>query len=172
MEPEASQVNQGCGAPPGCRRLLSRSMLSSPTSRRNLLKTLLASLFRFPLHVIFVEFRWIILFLNGKQASPPNGYALFSTQVNPALKKEQTATMKKAGASGGQAPDAKIMATLAKYIWMKDNLEFRIRVIAALSLLIGAKVTTSKKSYFARYTCVSCVLETRCVMSYTSVGCV
>lgn len=42
--------------------------------------------------------------------------------------------------SAEQIPDAKIMQTLAKYLWMKDNFEFRMRVIAALGFLVGAKV--------------------------------
>ncbi|KAI3450195.1 hypothetical protein Pfo_006860 [Paulownia fortunei] len=72
--------------------------------------------------------------------SSPNGYALFSTEASPASKQEKTTLLSKTGASGGQVPDTKIIATLSKYLWMKDNLEFRLRVIAALVLLIGAKV--------------------------------
>uniref|UniRef100_A0A2P2JNH8 ABC transmembrane type-1 domain-containing protein n=1 Tax=Rhizophora mucronata TaxID=61149 RepID=A0A2P2JNH8_RHIMU len=34
----------------------------------------------------------------------------------------------------------KILRTLASYIWMKDNPEFRLRVVAALAFLVGAKV--------------------------------
>ncbi|KAK4419793.1 ABC transporter B family member 25 [Sesamum alatum] len=70
----------------------------------------------------------------------PNGHALFSTEAKPATKQEQTTTLKRIGASGEQVPDTKIIGTLAKYLWMKDNVEFRLRVIAALGLLIGAKV--------------------------------
>ncbi|XP_051134536.1 ABC transporter B family member 25, mitochondrial [Andrographis paniculata] len=73
-------------------------------------------------------------------ASPLKGYALLSTEANSALKKKETMPLKKAGAAEGKAPDAKIVATLAKYLWMKDNPEFRLRVLTALSLLIGAKV--------------------------------
>ncbi|KAL2225455.1 UNVERIFIED_CONTAM: ABC transporter B family member 25 [Sesamum indicum] len=72
--------------------------------------------------------------------SSPNGHALFSTEAKPATKQEQTTTLKRIGASGEQVADTKIIATLAKYLWMKDNVEFRFRVIAALGLLIGAKV--------------------------------
>ncbi|CAI0560542.1 unnamed protein product [Linum tenue] len=39
-----------------------------------------------------------------------------------------------------QVADMKILRRLATYLWMKDNLEFRIRVIAALTFLVGAKV--------------------------------
>jgi ATP-binding cassette subfamily B (MDR/TAP) protein 7 len=34
----------------------------------------------------------------------------------------------------------KILRTLASYIWMKDNPEFRLRVVTALAFLVGAKV--------------------------------
>ncbi|ONK55386.1 uncharacterized protein A4U43_UnF4030 [Asparagus officinalis] len=36
--------------------------------------------------------------------------------------------------------DMKIIRTLAKYLWLKDNVEFRFRVAMALGLLVGAKV--------------------------------
>ncbi|KAK6128574.1 hypothetical protein DH2020_037684 [Rehmannia glutinosa] len=72
--------------------------------------------------------------------SPPNGYSAYSTEANPASKQEQTTLVRKTGASEGQVSDTKIIATVAKYLWMKDNIEFRLRVIAALGLLIGAKV--------------------------------
>ncbi|CAN1795499.1 ABC transporter B family member 25, mitochondrial [Linum perenne] len=39
-----------------------------------------------------------------------------------------------------QVADTKILRTLVSYLWMKDNFEFRLRVIAALSFLVGAKV--------------------------------
>ncbi|KAG8388802.1 hypothetical protein BUALT_Bualt02G0163000 [Buddleja alternifolia] len=69
--------------------------------------------------------------------SPPNGFALFSTEA----KQDETTPLKKIeGGSREQVPDTKIVSTLTKYLWMKDNLEFRFRVIAALGLLIGAKV--------------------------------
>ena len=41
-----------------------------------------------------------------------------------------------------QITDMKILRTLAKYLWLKDNLEFRFRVAMALGLLVGAKVRT------------------------------
>ncbi|CAA0838109.1 ABC transporter B family member 25-mitochondrial [Striga hermonthica] len=75
-----------------------------------------------------------------KPGSSPNGPALFSTDANGAPKQEPAKLAKKAVSPQGPVADAKIMGTLAKYLWMKDNLEFRLRVIAALGLLIGAKV--------------------------------
>lgn len=73
---------------------------------------------------------------NGDQNSPPNGYAMFSTEAAPGPKQEKKTSLTENGASG----ETKIIATLAKYLWMKDNFEFRFRVIAALGLLISAKV--------------------------------
>ncbi|XP_022859196.1 ABC transporter B family member 25, mitochondrial isoform X5 [Olea europaea var. sylvestris] len=61
-------------------------------------------------------------------------------QAKPAPKEALTRSLKKTDASRDQLPDTKIIAILAKYIWTKDNLEFRLRVIAALGLLVGAKV--------------------------------
>lgn len=73
----------------------------------------------------------------------PNGHAMFSTSSSddgsakkPVVKKEET----EAAAKSDHISDARIISTLAKYLWMKDNFEFRFRVIAALSLLVGAKV--------------------------------
>lgn len=73
----------------------------------------------------------------------PNGYAMLSTSSSddggpkkPIVKKEET----EAAAEPDQISNARIISTLAKYLWMKDNFEFRFRVIAALSLLVGAKV--------------------------------
>lgn len=39
-----------------------------------------------------------------------------------------------------QITDMKILSTLAKYLWLKDNPEFRYRVLLAFALLVGAKV--------------------------------
>ncbi|GAV58593.1 ABC_tran domain-containing protein/ABC_membrane domain-containing protein [Cephalotus follicularis] len=43
-------------------------------------------------------------------------------------------------ATAKQVVDTKIIRTLASYLWMKDNLEFRLRVLTALAFLVGAKV--------------------------------
>ncbi|XP_019188583.1 PREDICTED: ABC transporter B family member 25, mitochondrial isoform X1 [Ipomoea nil] len=74
----------------------------------------------------------------------PNGFAMFSTDggalgKKPPVKQEQSGKIVKEG-SGNQINDTRIIGTLAKYLWMKDNLEFRLRVVAALGLLVGAKV--------------------------------
>lgn len=42
--------------------------------------------------------------------------------------------------------DARILKTLAAYLWPKDNPEFRRRVAIALSLLVFSKVNDRSKS--------------------------
>lgn len=39
-----------------------------------------------------------------------------------------------------EVADMKILRSLMKYLWLKDNSEFRMRVVLALGLLVGAKV--------------------------------
>ncbi|KAL8170578.1 hypothetical protein V2J09_022382 [Rumex salicifolius] len=43
-------------------------------------------------------------------------------------------------AKSGQVADMKILSTLVKYLWLKDNLEFRSRVVASMGFLVAAKV--------------------------------
>ncbi|KAG4955098.1 hypothetical protein JHK87_040692 [Glycine soja] len=80
-------------------------------------------------------------------SSNVDGRALFSTST----KTDDGSQSQKAAASsigksspppppGGQAADVKILGTLASYLWMKDNIEFRVRIVAALGLLVGAKI--------------------------------
>ncbi|KAI3829911.1 hypothetical protein L1987_04042 [Smallanthus sonchifolius] len=78
-----------------------------------------------------------------KPGSMPNGYASLSTSSgNDAngkklnKKGEETNLVTK----GEQINNAKILSTLAKYLWMKDNTEFRFRVLTAMGFLVGAKV--------------------------------
>ncbi|XAR60836.1 Cadmium-transporting ATPase [Bertholletia excelsa] len=75
--------------------------------------------------------------------SLPNGYKMLSTStgsdavsMKEAVKQEQTTSVVK----GEQVADTKILRSLVKYLWLKDNLEFRLRVITALGFLVGAKV--------------------------------
>lgn len=42
---------------------------------------------------------------------------------------------------GDEISNTKILSTLAKILWMKDNLEFKLRVLTALGFLVGAKVS-------------------------------
>ncbi|KAJ6696547.1 hypothetical protein OIU85_002946 [Salix viminalis] len=78
-----------------------------------------------------------------------NGPAFFSTST-PKDKDDDDAANKAssssittsaiANKSDQQLADMKILRTLASYIWMKDNPEFRLRVILALGFLLAAKV--------------------------------
>ncbi|KAL8258862.1 hypothetical protein R6Q59_026815 [Mikania micrantha] len=78
-----------------------------------------------------------------KQGSMPNGYASLATSSDNDgngkklnRKGEETNFV----AKGEQITNAKILGTLAKYLWMKDNMEFRFRVLTAMGFLVGAKV--------------------------------
>ncbi|KAG5222507.1 ABC transporter family member [Salix suchowensis] len=78
-----------------------------------------------------------------------NGPAFFSTST-PKDKDDDDAANKAssssittsaiANKSDQQLADMKILRTLASYIWMKDNPEFRLRVLLALGFLLVAKV--------------------------------
>ncbi|KAI3902217.1 hypothetical protein MKW92_028796 [Papaver armeniacum] len=71
------------------------------------------------------------------------GYALFSSSAGdtsngkPVEKKIETKIVPK---ENEQAADMRILKTLAKYLWLKDNYEFKLRVVLALGLLVGSKV--------------------------------
>ncbi|KAL2317342.1 hypothetical protein Fmac_031218 [Flemingia macrophylla] len=78
-------------------------------------------------------------------SSTVDGRALFSTSTktddgSQSQKAASSIITKPSPPPGGQVADVKILRTLASYLWMKDNLEFRFRVVAALGLLVGAKV--------------------------------
>ncbi|XP_058075257.1 ABC transporter B family member 25, mitochondrial-like isoform X2 [Magnolia sinica] len=75
------------------------------------------------------------------------GQALFSTSTSDVMGTKQVGSGKltqnklvKKEPAEEQVADMKILQTLAKYLWLKDNLEFRLRVMMALGLLVGAKV--------------------------------
>ena len=77
-----------------------------------------------------------------------NGRSLFSTsssdngdQKDDVKKQGKASTAVTKGIPGEQVADIKILRTLAGYLWMKDNPEFRWRVMAALGFLVGAKVS-------------------------------
>lgn len=81
-----------------------------------------------------------------------NGHAFFSSSTGDDAsskqqqQQQQDITKKSSSSSLEQqqqqqhVADVKILRTLAKYLWLKDNLEFRFRVVTALGFLIGAKV--------------------------------
>ncbi|XP_065847950.1 ABC transporter B family member 25, mitochondrial isoform X2 [Euphorbia lathyris] len=93
-------------------------------------------------------------FLNDSGASsstssrPPNamlnGRVLFSSSAasNPNANKENGAKplVGTDKSEKKEVADTKILRTLVSYLWMKDNLEFRMRVMIALAFLVGAKV--------------------------------
>lgn len=83
----------------------------------------------------------------NKQTSRLKGHALLSTStgstngVPPRQVFEQNNPSKPpAAAKGDQVADMRILSTLAKYLWSKDNIEFRFRVVTALGFLVGAKI--------------------------------
>ncbi|MQL90924.1 hypothetical protein Taro_023540 [Colocasia esculenta] len=57
-----------------------------------------------------------------------------------ATEKQVKKDIVKKGKADGEIPDSKILYSLVKYLWLKDSLEFRLRVVMALLLLVGAKV--------------------------------
>ncbi|KAK6931859.1 ABC transporter type 1, transmembrane domain [Dillenia turbinata] len=61
-----------------------------------------------------------------------------SSAANNVEKQKQSSSVTVNGQQ--QVADINILRTLAKYLWLKDNLEFRLRVIGALGLLVAAKV--------------------------------
>ncbi|XVF68409.1 hypothetical protein PTKIN_Ptkin11bG0000600 [Pterospermum kingtungense] len=71
-----------------------------------------------------------------------NGRLLFSSSAssNDDDKSQNKASSASSVAEKGQVADMKILRTLAGYLWMKDNLEFRLRVMTALGFLVGAKL--------------------------------
>lgn len=76
-----------------------------------------------------------------QRSSMLNG-RLFSTSTpNPDQTAAKSKEIKPASSDSDSAmADMKILRTLAGYLWMRDNPEFRFRVIAALGFLVGAKV--------------------------------
>lgn len=79
--------------------------------------------------------------LSSRKGMRPKVYALFSTASGNVNESKQMMKQKNSqDVKGDRAADMKILTTLAKYLWLKDNLEFRLRVVAALGFLVGAKV--------------------------------
>ena len=80
-----------------------------------------------------------------EQSLKVDGRALFSTsaKTDEGSQKNQKidSNVAKSPPGSGQVADIRILKSLAGYLWMKDNPEFRFRVVAALCLLVGAKVS-------------------------------
>ena len=80
---------------------------------------------------------------NSTQGSMLNGRLVFSTASangSDAASPGGQGIKPVGKGSESQVADTKILRTLASYLWMKDNSEFRFRVIMALGFLVGAKV--------------------------------
>ncbi|KAL7598640.1 hypothetical protein Lser_V15G26840 [Lactuca serriola] len=79
-----------------------------------------------------------------KSGSIPKGYASFTTSSGNAamgMKQNKKGEEEKSLVTkGDKINNAKILRTLAKYLWMKDNMEFKLRVLTAMGFLVGAKV--------------------------------
>lgn len=72
-----------------------------------------------------------------------NTRLLFSTSPTPKPDKDVADDKPKQQiktVANSDMADMKILRTLAGYLWMRDNPEFRFRVITALGFLVGAKV--------------------------------
>ncbi|CAK9182327.1 unnamed protein product [Ilex paraguariensis] len=85
--------------------------------------------------------------LFDEQGPIPKGLAMFSTSTGGDVmgaiqdaKQVKSTTVVKGVVSEEGIPSTKIVSTLAKYLRMKDNLEFRLRVIAALGFLVAATI--------------------------------
>ncbi|XP_047307809.1 ABC transporter B family member 25, mitochondrial-like [Impatiens glandulifera] len=78
--------------------------------------------------------------LPNRDFSVSNGLSRFSTSAGNDVSGNQKSSNLVKKISEENIPNTKILATLAKCLWMKDNPEFRLRVFAALGLLVGAKV--------------------------------
>ncbi|XP_027333793.1 ABC transporter B family member 25, mitochondrial isoform X3 [Abrus precatorius] len=90
-----------------------------------------------------MESNYVFSVVQSSCSSTLDGRALFSTstKIDDGSQDQKVAsTAAKSPPPREQVADMKILRTLASYLWMKDNLEFRVRVIAALGLLVGAKV--------------------------------
>lgn len=56
----------------------------------------------------------------------------------------------KKGSADEEITDVKIMRSLVQHLWLKDNLEFRMRVVLALGLLVGAKVINVQVPFLSK----------------------
>lgn len=77
-----------------------------------------------------------------------NGRLLFSTSISNSDTNQNDATAApKLGKTKvppqNQVADTKILRTLVSCLWMRENPEFRLRVLIALAFLVGAKVCPS-----------------------------
>ncbi|KAI3760328.1 hypothetical protein L1987_50722 [Smallanthus sonchifolius] len=92
-------------------------------------------------------FRHLNAFVSDVSSTPPqkpgsvtNGFASLTTSSGAQETKHNKKDEKDLVTKGEEISNTQILSTLAKYLWMKDNMEFRLRVITALGFLVGAKV--------------------------------
>ncbi|XP_050287779.1 ABC transporter B family member 25, mitochondrial [Quercus robur] len=89
----------------------------------------------YPLHPSFM--------VNGRisfsTSTPKTSTTTTTTDENNNDNNKNEAKLVKS-ASQDRVADINILRTLATYIWVKDNFEFRLRIITALAFLVGAKV--------------------------------
>lgn len=145
----------------GCERLVPR--MSSERQRRIGVKELNSQLLQCTLQRLYRPYvdvgrptgiRWNPYlrssFLGNDQRILPESSAFFSTSVREKVAKEsqqlegsESGKLVNKGVSKGtdqSVADIRILRTLAKYLWLKDNPEFRTRILVALGLLVGGKV--------------------------------
>lgn len=87
----------------------------------------------------------------SNSSSSSNSRASFSTDDGSLKNKKPASTITKSPPGGGQIADIKILKSLVSYLWMKDNLEFQLRIVAATFLLVGAKVSYIVTKLFKLY---------------------
>ncbi|KAL7582268.1 hypothetical protein Lser_V15G42072 [Lactuca serriola] len=94
-------------------------------------------------------FRQLTAFVSDFSSIPPkkpqgsvsNGVASLTTSSGEqGTKQKKEDDEKNLVTKGDEISNTKILSTLAKILWMKDNLEFKLRVLTALGFLVGAKV--------------------------------
>ncbi|XP_074276168.1 ABC transporter B family member 25, mitochondrial isoform X1 [Silene latifolia] len=79
--------------------------------------------------------------LNSDKKMKMMGHAMLSTSAGDINGEKQAVKQKEIReAKTDQVADMKILSTLVKTLWSRDSVEFRLRVIAALGFLVGAKV--------------------------------
>lgn len=94
-----------------------------------------------------IDFAYFVSVLNDfffYQSAMLNGRVLFSSSAPRKPNGNQDhggkSSITTAKSEEKQVADMKILRTLVSFLWMKDNYEFRLRVITALAFLVGAKV--------------------------------
>jgi len=88
------------------------------------------------------DFNWSIwqsFMVNGRISFSTSTPKTSTTTTNENNNENEAKLVK--SASQDRVADINILRTLATYIWVKDNFEFRLRIITALAFLVGAKVT-------------------------------